>query len=147
MNKVFLIGRLTADPDLRYVKDGKAFARYSLAVRRRYKSRDGNFITDFINCVSWVGAAEYISHAKKGDMIAVIGELHIDKWTDVKGVSRKSVTVAVNEITRLTYSNTATAENKSNDTNRTNTNYSSIDFETEQSGADPVLGEYEDFIG
>ena len=53
MNKTILIGRLTADPELRQTQNGIASCRFTVAVNRKYKNEQGEYEADFITCVSW----------------------------------------------------------------------------------------------
>ena len=61
MNKVFLIGNLTRDPELRETPSGVAMCRFSIAVQRPYSSQDGERQTDFFDCTAWRGLAETIA--------------------------------------------------------------------------------------
>lgn len=71
MNKVILIGRLVADPEIRYTQSGKAVASYRLAVDRPFK-QDGQQEADFINCVAWGKTGEFAgNYLRKGTKIAV----------------------------------------------------------------------------
>lgn len=86
MNKVFLIGRLTKDPDVRYSQDGKCSARYGLAVQREYKNDKGQYDADFINCVAFGKTAEFTEKwLKKGSKIAVIGTIRTGSYTNRDG--------------------------------------------------------------
>lgn len=95
MNKVMLKGRLTADPELKKVGDeGIRVAEFSIAVDRRF-DRDK---TDFINCQAWRKTAELIEkHFTKGKEILVVGELHIDKYTNKDDEVRYATRVVVDE--------------------------------------------------
>lgn len=85
MNSINIIGRLTAEPELRRTPDGTAVCSYSLAVKRP-KVKD---TTDFISCVTWRQGAEYLSqYGHKGDIVAVSGVLASRKWQDKDGNSR-----------------------------------------------------------
>ena len=89
MNKIFLMGRLTAEPDLKYSsKDtSMAITRYSLAVDRRFaKKEDGSKTTDFIRCVAFGKAAEFASkYFHKGQRVLVEGRLQIGEFTNKDG--------------------------------------------------------------
>lgn len=61
MNKIFLIGRLTKDPELKYTQSGTAVCNFTLAVERRFTSQSGEKEADFINIVVWNKAASPIS--------------------------------------------------------------------------------------
>lgn len=85
MNKAIMIGRLTKDADVRYTNDGKAIARYTLAVDRRFK-REGEQSADFINCVAFGKAAEFAEkYLKQGIKIAVDGRIQTGSYTKQDG--------------------------------------------------------------
>jgi single-strand DNA-binding protein len=93
MNKVILMGRLTKDPEIRYTQTSKAVANFTIAVSRRFKKDEA----DFINCVAWEKTAEFISkYFSKGGMIAVVGSIQTRTWDD-EGGKRHYVTEVVAE--------------------------------------------------
>lgn len=99
LNKVIIMGRLTADPDLRQTDSGTPVASFTLAVDRDYKDRDGNRQTDFVSCVAWRGTAEFVSkYFSKGSMAAVSGSLQSRKWTDKEDHKRISWEVIADSI-------------------------------------------------
>lgn len=94
MNKMILKGRLTADPELRKTQNDISVCNFTVAVNRRFDREK----TDFINCEAWRQTAEFISkYFSKGKEIAVVGELHIDKW-DKDGETRYLTKVSVDEV-------------------------------------------------
>ena len=95
LNVVVIMGRLTADPELRTTQSGISVTSFSVAVNRNY-SKDGNNQTDFINCVAWRNNAEFISkYFTKGQMIAIKGSLQQNNYTDKDGNKRTSYDVVV----------------------------------------------------
>lgn len=79
MNKFIGIGRLTKEPELKTVGKDKTLANFTIAINRAYQKD----VADFLNCTVWGKTAEYISkYAKKGQLVAVEGELNIDKVND-----------------------------------------------------------------
>lgn len=87
MNKVFLIGRLTKDADVRYSQgeNATAIARYSLAVDRP-GAKDGQPSADFINCVAFGKNAEFVEkYLKKGMKIAIEGRIQTGSYTNKDG--------------------------------------------------------------
>ena len=85
MNKTILIGRLTADPVLRYTPSGVAVANFTLAIDRPFK-QDGEYQTDFINCVTWRKQAENLStYVKKGHQVAVEGMIQTRSYENNEG--------------------------------------------------------------
>ena len=98
LNKVTLMGRLTAEPELRRTTSGTAVTSFSLAVERS-KSKDGSKETDFIDIVAWSGTAELVcKYLGKGRMVVLCGRLQTRNWEDKSGNRRKSVEVVADEI-------------------------------------------------
>ena len=76
MNKVFMIGNLSKDVDLRTTQSGKAVASFTIAVNRRFKGQDGEKQTDFFSIVAWGQLGEMCGrYLAKGRKVAVVGEL------------------------------------------------------------------------
>jgi single-strand DNA-binding protein len=99
MNKVFLIGNLTRDPELNETASGKTVCKFTIAVSRNYTNSDGERVTDFFNCVSWRGLGETIGkYAKKGSKIAVGGSIELRNYEDNKGVKRTAVDIVATDI-------------------------------------------------
>ena len=97
MNKVFLIGRLTAEPILRYTSSNVAVASFSLAVASNRKNEDGEREADFINIVVWKKQAENVkNYLFKGSKVAIDGHIQTRGYDDQNGV-RKHVTEVVAE--------------------------------------------------
>ena len=97
MNKIMLIGRLTADPNVQ-VKGSTQWASFSLAVDRRFKKEDGP-TADFFNCVAFGKLAELFNqYVFKGSKIAITGEMQQDNYTDKDGNKRYSWSVIVSEM-------------------------------------------------
>ena len=96
MNKVVLIGRLTAKPELRYTQQNTAYTRFSVAVNRNFSSADGKREADFINVVAWRKQAETISkYFDKGNLIALEGRLQTGSYDDKDGNKKYTVDVAL----------------------------------------------------
>lgn len=99
LNKIFIMGRLTRDPELRTTNSGTSVASFSLAVDRNYKGADGEKETDFIDCVAWRQTGEFASkYFTKGRMAVVEGRLQIRPWTDKEGNNRRSAEVIVDNM-------------------------------------------------
>ena len=99
LNHVTLMGRLTADPELKKTESGVAFCRFSLAVERNYKNANGEYETDFYDVTAWRGTAEFLSkYFAKGRVAAVDGHLQTQKWTDKSGNKRVSVEVVAESV-------------------------------------------------
>lgn len=96
MNKVVLVGRLTAKPELRYTNSNTAFLRFTIAVNRNFTSADGKREADFINVVAWRKQAETISkYFDKGNLIAIEGRLQTGSYDDREGNKRYTMDVAL----------------------------------------------------
>lgn len=98
MNKVILMGRLTADPTVT-INGELTVARFTLAVNRRGKREDGKQNVDFINCVAFRHTAELIQkYFKKGSGIAVSGRIQTGSYQNKEGVTIRTTDVVVEEI-------------------------------------------------
>ena len=99
LNKVFIMGRLTRDPELRRTQSGTAVTSFSLAVDRDFKSQSGEKETDFIDVVAWRSTAEFVAkYFSKGRMAVVEGRLQIRDWKDKDGNNRRSAEVVADNI-------------------------------------------------
>ena len=103
MNKLFLIGNITKEPELAETASGVKVCNFSLAVNRKYKGGDGERKTDYFECVAWRGLAEtVVKYVHKGDKIHVEGSMEQENFEDSKGVKRTSYKVVVSDIEFLT---------------------------------------------
>lgn len=95
INKVILMGRLTADPNFSQTQSGIAYCRFTVAVDRKFADKTtGERQADFINVVAWRQTAEFVSkYFSKGKMIIVEGSLRNDNYTDNNGVKHYSYDV------------------------------------------------------
>lgn len=101
MNKVILTGRLTRDPELRYTANNKAVCDFTIATNRPVV-RDGEKVADFINCRVWNKTAENLTkYQNKGNLIAVIGRMQVDRYEDKEGNTRYSNYVLVEDLEYL----------------------------------------------
>lgn len=102
MNKIFLIGNLTRDPELSETQSGIAVCRFAIAVNRR-RTGDGEPQTDFFNVTAWRGLADSVArYCKKGNKVAVTGSVQIRTYEGNDGVKRTSVDVVAEDVEFLT---------------------------------------------
>ena len=95
LNRAVLMGRLTADPDLRQTPNGISVATFSLAVQRNYNKDQ----TDFINIVAWRQTAEFVSrYFTKGQLVAVEGSIQTRNYTDKNGNKRTAFEVVADQV-------------------------------------------------
>ena len=98
LNKCFLLGRLTKDPEIRRTNGGTAVTSFTLAVDRDFKT-NGEKETDFIEVVAWRNTAEFVSkYFSKGRMAIVEGRLQIRDWTDKNGNKRRTAEVVADNV-------------------------------------------------
>ena len=98
LNKCFLLGRLTKDPEIRRTNGGTAVTSFTLAVDRDFKT-NGEKDTDFIDVVAWRNTAEFVSkYFSKGRMAIVEGRLQIRDWTDKNGNKRRTAEVVADNV-------------------------------------------------
>ena len=99
LNKIFIMGRLTRDPELRRTQSGTPVTSFSLAVDRDYKTQSGEKETDFIDVVAWRATAEFVAkYFTKGRMAVVEGRLQIRAWQDKEGNNRRSAEVVADNV-------------------------------------------------
>lgn len=97
MNNVSLAGRMTRDCELKYTQDDKAIGNFTLAINKRYKKDEANFI----NCVAFGKTAELIAeYVKKGHLLGVTGSIETSSW-EKDGQKHYKTEVAVDQITFL----------------------------------------------
>ena len=98
-NKVFLIGRLVKDPEIRYTQSGKAVASFTLAIDRPFKDENGNKATDFIPVVAWGKTAEVCGkYLTKGRQTAVMGRIQVRNYKTDDGTRRYVTEVIAEEV-------------------------------------------------
>lgn len=98
MNKAILVGRLTADPELKATTSGVSVCSFSVAVNRRFARAGEERKADFIGCVAWRQTAEFIcNYFAKGRMIGLVGSIQTRDWTDNEGRKRYATEVIVDE--------------------------------------------------
>ena len=99
LNRICIMGRLTAAPELRYTQQNTPVASFTVAVDRDYQQGGSERQTDFIPCVAWRGTAEFVSkYFTKGSMAAVSGRLQLRDWTDKDGNKRRTAEVVADSI-------------------------------------------------
>ena len=113
MNRVMLIGRLTAKPELRYTGSNVPYSRFTVAVNRTFSNNNGERETDFINCVIWRKQAENVcNYLDKGSLVSVEGRIQTGSYDDKDGNKRYTTDVVADSVQFL--------ESKSQSKNRSN---------------------------
>ena len=98
MNQVILIGRLTKDPEIRYVNSGTTIAKFSVAVDRRF-AKEGEQSTDFISCVAFAKTAEFMEkYFHKGNKIALVGRIQTGSYKNKDGATVYTTDVIVENV-------------------------------------------------
>jgi len=102
INRIVLVGRLTADPELRYTPNGVPVVNFRIAVDRSFTNATGERETDFINIVAWRQRAEFAAnYLGKGRLVAIDGRLQIRQWTTQDGQKRSTAEVVADEVRGL----------------------------------------------
>jgi single-strand DNA-binding protein len=114
MNTVILAGRMTRDVD--YKMNGETTsARFNIAVDRKYKNKDGNYDTDFINCVAFNKTADFISkYFSKGMRIMIAGRIQTGSYTNKDGVKVYTTDVVVDNAEFMESKNASQTVNTNN---------------------------------
>ena len=99
LNSVCLMGRLTADPELKSTQSGVSVCSFRIAVDRTYQPKGQEKQTDFINIVTWRGTAEFVSrYFRKGQLVAVQGSIQTSQYTDRDGNKRTAFDVVADNV-------------------------------------------------
>jgi len=97
LNQTVIVGRLVRDPELKETGKGNKVTNITLAVPRSFKNSDGEYETDFLDCVLWKGIAEStVEYCKKGDMLGIKGRVQNRKY-DLEDGDKKNVTEIIAE--------------------------------------------------
>jgi single-strand DNA-binding protein len=103
MNKVYLIGNLTKDPEMRATQLGVSVCNFSIAVGRRFKDSEGNQQTDFFDIVAWRQLGDLCGkYLRKGKKVAITGSIQTHRFTDKNGVTRTGWDIIADEVEFLT---------------------------------------------
>lgn len=99
MNNVTLMGRLVKDPELKRTGSGVSVTAFTLAVNRAYVKKGEERQADFIDCVAWRGTADFICrNFKKGQMVALSGEIQTRSYETRDGDKRKATEIVVDNV-------------------------------------------------
>ena len=126
MNKVIIIGRFTRDPEIKYStgENATATARFSLAVNRRFKNKEGNYDADFINCVAFGKTAEFIEkYFSKGMAIGITGRIQTGSYTNKEGQKVYTTDVVVEETEFVESKNKGASDNVPNNNANSNSDF------------------------
>ena len=140
MNKAFLIGRLTRDPELRYSSNNAAIANFSIAIDRQYTSSDGQRQTDFINIVAFQKQAENIKkYIGKGSLVAVDGRIQTRNYEDKDG-KRVYVTEVVAD--RVQFLDSRNSNNTNNESSENDVTPADFNDTKETDVSDDVFADF-----
>ena len=148
MNKVFLIGRLTRDPELRYTGSNTAVATFSLAVNRNFSNQNGERETDFINIVVWRKQAENVkNYLTQGSQVAIDGRIQTRSYDDNNGQKRYVTEVIADNVEFLGSKNSSNNSNNINSSTNNPAGPSPYDFgeAPEPKGTDVDSNPFADF--
>lgn len=102
MNNVVIVGRLTKDPELKYLTSGTAVATFTMAINRDYKNKDGSTPVDFIPVEIMGKPAEFVAnYITKGRLVGVQGSIRVDRYETPDGEKRTFTKVAGRNIQAL----------------------------------------------
>ena len=138
MNKVFLIGRLTRDPELRYTSTNLPVASFTVAVNRTFTNQSGEREADFINIVVWRKQAENIkNYLKQGSQIAIDGRLQTRSYDGEDGKKRYVTEVIADNVQFLDSRSNRSDSNESNFSGVTPSSFSDETVQTTDMKSDP----------
>ena len=98
LNKIILMGNLTADPEFKTTPSGVSVTTFKIAVGRRFAKQGDEVTADFFNIVAWRNTAEFVSkYFSKGKAIVIVGALQNRSWTDSEGQKRYITEIIADE--------------------------------------------------
>ena len=139
MNKIFLLGRLTKNPEVRYTQASNTLvASFSLAVNRRYVAQGQERQADFFNIIAWSKLGEFCSkYFQKGQQVVVIGRLQNRNWEDDQGIKHYITEIVAEEAYFADSKKTNNGGDSSNFENTFGTNLSeNTEFQVDSSDDD-----------
>lgn len=99
MNQCTLIGRLTKDSEMRTTISGQHVVNFTLAINRNYKNEEGEYETDFINCIAFNKTAELITkYTQKGSKIALNGRIQVNSYDAQDGTKKYATNIVAKEV-------------------------------------------------
>lgn len=99
LNTAILQGRFTSTPELKTTANGTPVTSFTLAIPRDYKGKDGQEVTDFIDCVAWRQTAEFAAkYFEKGSAAIVKGSIEVRSYEDKNGNKRKATEIKVDNL-------------------------------------------------
>lgn len=117
MNKLIITGRLCRDPEVKAIGENNMVAKFTVAVNRNYKDKDGNRPADFIPCEAFGKTAEFISnYVTKGRLVEVDGEMRVDQYQNEEGENRTFTKCHVNSLNVLDSAKTTDGESTATNT-------------------------------
>ena len=148
MNKVFLIGRLTRDPELRYTGNNTPVATFSIAVNRDFQNQQGEREADFFNIIVWRKPAENVkNYLSQGSQVAIDGRLQTRTYDDQNGQKRYITEVVADNVEFLGSRNSSSDSNSMSAPAGNNAGPSPYDFgdTKEPKGTDVDSNPFADF--
>ena len=148
MNKVFLIGRLTRDPELRYTGSNIPVATFSIAVNRNYSNQQGEREADFINIVVWRKQAENVKNfLSQGSQVAIDGRIQTRSYDDQNGQKRYVTEVVADNVEFLGSKNSSNNSTNGNSSANNSAEPTPYDFgdAPEPKGTDIDSNPFADF--
>ncbi len=99
LNKAIIMGRFVQNPELKYTPSNVPVVSFTVAVNRNFKDQNGQYPTDFIDCVAWRNTAEFISrYFQKGSLAVVEGAIQTRNWEDKNGSKRKTIEIVADNV-------------------------------------------------
>ena len=116
MNQMIIVGRLTKDPELKELENGTKVSNITLAVPRSYKNAEGEYVTDFVDCVLWGGVASNTAeYCKKGDLVGIKGKVETNTYENADGEKKKSTQIVAEKVTFLSTAKEKESDNEKSD--------------------------------
>lgn len=147
MNRVELVGRLTAKPELRYTGSNLPYARFSVAINRTFSNAQGERETDFINIIVWRKQAENVCNfLDKGSLVSIEGRLQTGNYTDKDGNKRYTMDVVADSVQFLESKSQSHARSQSIDNEPSPYDYQNNDYANNVSVENDPFADFGDSV-
>lgn len=116
LNQVVIVGRLVQEPTVEKTESGKERSFVTLAVPRSYKNAEGEYETDFVDCVLWGGVASNTAeYCKKGDLVGIKGRVETNTYETETGDKKKITQILADRVTFLSSAREKNSDNEKSD--------------------------------
>ena len=145
INRVVLVGRMAADPELRYTPSGVAMSKFRVAVNRPFQSAQGEREADFIDVVAWRQSAQFAAdYLRKGRLVGIEGRIQVRSYTNQEGQRRRFTEVVADRVQALERRREEDPAGPSQPSSQSDSDDNQSQYQDDFSGGDPASDVFQD---